>query len=59
MAGTRKPRKDSENLQKRGEKIMSLAKEIRRDNPNLEWKECVKRAAKDLKAQNALKGDNL
>jgi hypothetical protein len=55
----RKKRKDSSTLSKRGEKIMELAKEIRKQEPNLMWRECVKRAAKQLKEQKQLNSDNL
>ena len=52
-------RKDSEKLKQRGKKIISLAKEIRSNNPDKPWKVCVSEAAKQLKKSGELKSDKL
>lgn len=41
--------KRKSSIKNMGAKIMNLAKEIRKNNPNLKWTECVSKAAKQLK----------
>jgi len=52
MTSDKPKRKNHEQLKQRGIMITTLAKKIRKENPEYGWRQCIKLAAQQLKNKN-------